>query len=191
MQQGKIFCKASGQRKAFAPPPVCFGFTIATEYRIIEEPSSAADSGMAKPGRCPVTGGKRLPRFSPLAGMIPQKPPYPGVRRSIIGQRRPQGGIAMSIAKLFAQKNVVFSFEIFPPKRDSSIHTIWSTLEELRDLQPPSTLGSALAFFSGVPEPKRASGRPGCSLGTKMRSGPKHILNIKSHRNQSFEYSSG
>lgn len=64
-------------------------------------------------------------------------------------------------------------------------------LEELRDLQPPSTLGSALAFFSGVPEPKRASGRPGCSLGTKMRSGPKHILNIKSHRNQSFEYSSG
>ena len=42
----------------------------------------------------------------------------------------------MSIAKLFAQKNVVFSFEIFPPKRDSSIHTIWSTLEELRDLRP-------------------------------------------------------
>lgn len=52
-------------------------------------------------------------------------------------------------------------------------------LEEFRDLQPPSTLGSALAFFSGVPKPKRASGRPGCSLGTKMRRDPKHILNIK------------
>lgn len=56
-------------------------------------------------------------------------------------------------------------------------------LEELRDLQPPSTLGSALAFFSGVPKPKRASWRPGYNLGIKMRSDPNHILNIKSQRN--------
>lgn len=42
----------------------------------------------------------------------------------------------MSIAKLFAQKSVVFSFEIFPPKRDSSIDTIWNTLEQLEGLGP-------------------------------------------------------
>lgn len=42
----------------------------------------------------------------------------------------------MSIASLFREKSVVFSFEIFPPKRDSSIDTVWNTLEELRDLRP-------------------------------------------------------
>ena len=42
----------------------------------------------------------------------------------------------MSISKLFAEKSVVFSFEIFPPKRDSSIDTIWSTLEQLEGLGP-------------------------------------------------------
>ena len=42
----------------------------------------------------------------------------------------------MSIARLFAEKSVVFSFEIFPPKRDSSIDTIWSTLEQLEGLGP-------------------------------------------------------
>lgn len=42
----------------------------------------------------------------------------------------------MSIAKFFAQKSVVFSFEIFPPKRDSSIDTIWNTLEQLEGLGP-------------------------------------------------------
>lgn len=42
----------------------------------------------------------------------------------------------MSIAELFRQKPVVFSFEIFPPKRDSSIDTIWSTLAEMEGLGP-------------------------------------------------------
>lgn len=42
----------------------------------------------------------------------------------------------MSIAKLFAEKSVVFSFEIFPPKRDCPIDTIWSTLEQLEGLGP-------------------------------------------------------
>lgn len=42
----------------------------------------------------------------------------------------------MSISKLFAEKSVVFSFEIFPPKRDSSIDTIWNTLEQLEGLGP-------------------------------------------------------
>lgn len=42
----------------------------------------------------------------------------------------------MSIAELFREKPVVFSFEIFPPKRDSSIDTIWSTLEQMEGLGP-------------------------------------------------------
>lgn len=42
----------------------------------------------------------------------------------------------MSIAELFRQKPVVFSFEIFPPKRDSAVDTIWSTLAQLEGLGP-------------------------------------------------------
>lgn len=42
----------------------------------------------------------------------------------------------MSITELFNKKKVVFSFEIFPPKPTSDIKTIYSTLEELKDLNP-------------------------------------------------------
>lgn len=55
-------------------------------------------------------------------------------------------------------------------------------LDELRDLEPASTLGSALVFFSGVPKPKRFSGRPGCSLGTKTKKATLKL--IKGQRSQ-------
>ncbi|GAA0078313.1 methylenetetrahydrofolate reductase [NAD(P)H] [Clostridium sp. CTA-5] len=42
----------------------------------------------------------------------------------------------MKIKDLFKNKRVVFSFEIFPPKVDSSIQTIYNTLEELKGLNP-------------------------------------------------------
>lgn len=42
----------------------------------------------------------------------------------------------MKINELFNSKEVVFSFEIFPPKSTSSIDTIYNTLEELKDLTP-------------------------------------------------------
>lgn len=42
----------------------------------------------------------------------------------------------MHIKELFNEKNLVFSFEIFPPKVTSSIKTIYETLEELKDLTP-------------------------------------------------------
>lgn len=42
----------------------------------------------------------------------------------------------MHIEKLFNKKEVVFSFEIFPPKLTSPIETIYNTLEELSDLKP-------------------------------------------------------
>ncbi|NLP33735.1 MAG: methylenetetrahydrofolate reductase [NAD(P)H] [Clostridiales bacterium] len=42
----------------------------------------------------------------------------------------------MRIASLFEQKKTVFSFEVFPPKKTSSIDTIYATLEELQGLNP-------------------------------------------------------
>ncbi|PID75693.1 MAG: methylenetetrahydrofolate reductase [NAD(P)H] [Deltaproteobacteria bacterium] len=41
----------------------------------------------------------------------------------------------MTIKELFTHKKV-FSFEVFPPKKNSSITTIYDTLAELSDLQP-------------------------------------------------------
>ncbi len=42
----------------------------------------------------------------------------------------------MKISSLFEGGKTVFSFEIFPPKKDGSIDTIYSTLEALSDLHP-------------------------------------------------------
>ena len=42
----------------------------------------------------------------------------------------------MAIAELFQKKSTVFSFEVFPPKRTSSIDTIYSTLDQLKNLRP-------------------------------------------------------
>lgn len=42
----------------------------------------------------------------------------------------------MQIASLFEQKKTVLSFEVFPPKKTSSIDTIYSTLDELKGLKP-------------------------------------------------------
>lgn len=42
----------------------------------------------------------------------------------------------MKIPELFKNGKTVFSFEIFPPKKTSSIETIYSTLDELSDLKP-------------------------------------------------------
>lgn len=42
----------------------------------------------------------------------------------------------MQITSLFQQKKTVFSLEIFPPKKTSSIDTIYKTLDGLKELQP-------------------------------------------------------
>lgn len=42
----------------------------------------------------------------------------------------------MKIAQLFNEERTVFSFEVFPPKRDHAIDTIYETLNELQDLKP-------------------------------------------------------
>lgn len=41
----------------------------------------------------------------------------------------------MNIAKMFGEK-VVFSFEVFPPKKDSGIESIYSTIKDLKELNP-------------------------------------------------------
>lgn len=42
----------------------------------------------------------------------------------------------MKISSLFGKGKTVFSFEIFPPKKTSSVETIYDTLEALKDLKP-------------------------------------------------------
>lgn len=42
----------------------------------------------------------------------------------------------MNIRTLFDQKKVVFSLEIFPPKKTSGINTIYDTLDKLSDVKP-------------------------------------------------------
>lgn len=42
----------------------------------------------------------------------------------------------MQISSLFGKEKTVLSFEVFPPKRTSSIETIYTTLDELEGLHP-------------------------------------------------------
>ncbi|MCC3145428.1 methylenetetrahydrofolate reductase [NAD(P)H] [Halanaerobium sp. Z-7514] len=42
----------------------------------------------------------------------------------------------MKIKKLFAEKKVVFSLEVFPPRNDVPIEDIYQTLDELQDIDP-------------------------------------------------------
>ena len=42
----------------------------------------------------------------------------------------------MKIPELFEQKKPVFSFEIFPPKRESNIDNIYRTVEGLTECRP-------------------------------------------------------
>jgi len=42
----------------------------------------------------------------------------------------------LKIKEMFAENKTIFSFEIFPPKKTSSIETIYNTLEQLQGLTP-------------------------------------------------------
>lgn len=42
----------------------------------------------------------------------------------------------MNIKDLFKENRTIFSFEVFPPKKESGIETIYETLDELKDLNP-------------------------------------------------------
>ncbi|MCR5430864.1 MAG: methylenetetrahydrofolate reductase [NAD(P)H] [Eubacterium sp.] len=66
----------------------------------------------------------------------------------------------MSIVELFENKTV-FSFEVFPPKKESGVETIYSTLKELKELNPDFISVTYGAGGSGV---KNASTADICSL---------------------------
>lgn len=42
----------------------------------------------------------------------------------------------MKIAEMFGKRKTILSFEVFPPKKTSSIETVYSTIEQLTDLKP-------------------------------------------------------
>ncbi|MDR1753771.1 MAG: methylenetetrahydrofolate reductase [NAD(P)H] [Eubacterium sp.] len=42
----------------------------------------------------------------------------------------------MKISEIFRKKTVVYSFEVFPPKKNSAVDTIYSTLDNLKGLNP-------------------------------------------------------
>ena len=42
----------------------------------------------------------------------------------------------MQISRIFEQKKTVLSLEVFPPKKTSSIDTIYTTLDDLKELRP-------------------------------------------------------
>ena len=42
----------------------------------------------------------------------------------------------MNIADLFKEGKTIFSFEVFPPKKESGIETVYDTIEKLTDLKP-------------------------------------------------------
>ncbi len=74
----------------------------------------------------------------------------------------------MRTNELFHQKTV-FSFEVFPPKKDSSVGTVYSTLEELKGLSPD--------FISVT---YGASGGAGNRLTVQIASDIKHRYGVES-----------
>lgn len=67
----------------------------------------------------------------------------------------------MKIRELFDRKTV-FSFEVFPPKKTSSIDVIYSTLEELRNLSPDFISVTFSAGGSG-------NGHLACDVASKIK----------------------
>ena len=47
-----------------------------------------------------------------------------------------KGMIYMKLCELFGKGKTVFSFEVFPPKKTSSVDTIYKTIDELKALHP-------------------------------------------------------
>ncbi|MCR5737583.1 MAG: methylenetetrahydrofolate reductase [NAD(P)H] [Eubacterium sp.] len=56
----------------------------------------------------------------------------------------------MNISDLFKEDKTVFSFEVFPPKKESGIETVYETLGQLTDLQPDFISVTYGAGGSGV-----------------------------------------
>lgn len=71
----------------------------------------------------------------------------------------------MKIREIFNRKTV-FSFEVFPPKKDSSIDTVYKTLDELKGLSPDFISVTFSAGGSG-------NGALSCEIASKIKEGNK------------------
>ena len=90
----------------------------------------------------------------------------------------------MKLQTLFDQKKVVFSLEIFPPKKTASIQTIYDTLDALSDVSPDfisvtygaagSTPGHTIAVAKAVAE---TGVTPLCHL-TCVQSTREHVQHV-------------
>ena len=67
----------------------------------------------------------------------------------------------MKIKELFKEKTV-YSFEVFPPKKTSSVEVIYNTLEELKDLRPDFISVTFSAGGSG-------NGQFACDIASKIK----------------------
>lgn len=67
----------------------------------------------------------------------------------------------MRISDIF-KKKTVFSFEVFPPKKTSSVDVIYKTLEEMRDLSPDFISVTYSAGGSG-------NGQLSCDIASKLK----------------------
>ena len=65
----------------------------------------------------PTSGMTECPRRGPCVWSIPENLNFD------------QGGSSMKIAELFGKGKTVFSCEVFPPKKDSPVDTIYQTLD--------------------------------------------------------------
>ena len=67
----------------------------------------------------------------------------------------------MKIKDMFKQKTV-FSFEVFPPKKNSSIDVVYKTLDELKGLSPDFISVTFSAGGSG-------NGSLSCDIASKIK----------------------
>ena len=68
----------------------------------------------------------------------------------------------MKIAELFGKGKTVFSCEVFPPKKDSPVDTIYQTLDGLKDIKPDFisvTFGAGGSQVNSPPGRSRPSSR--------------------------------
>lgn len=87
----------------------------------------------------------------------------------------------MNLAKLFESKKVVYSFEVFPPKKTTSIDTIYNTLYGLRGL--PADFISVTYGAGGSDTQKNKTGEIASLIKTEYRIEPvSHLTCINSSK---------
>lgn len=88
----------------------------------------------------------------------------------------------MNINNLFNEKKMVFSFEIFPPKQESKIDTVYSTLDELKGLSPDFI---SVTYGAGGSLSKNMTCEISSIIKNKYKIEPlAHLTCINSTRNQ-------